>query len=240
VPVVSAYEPLFRFEYGGVVRSWAFYDLTVATTEPSLRPARQERSRASLERLLAAGTRLLEEKGYEGFTLAEVSRRARVSIGSIYARVESKDALFQAIHERFMAELTEAYGAFDEAGRWETLDTPELVRSAVRELAAGFTVNARLLSVIMHRGAVDQAVTARGSAASAVHAERFERLLLDRAGEIRHPDPALAVDMCFRMVFCTLARQIMYGPTFESAERVGWDALVDELGDLCVGYLLRR
>ena len=35
------------------------------------------------ERVLEAGTGLLAEKGYEGFTLAEVSRRAGVSIGSL-------------------------------------------------------------------------------------------------------------------------------------------------------------
>ena len=72
-------------------------DLTVA-----VQPPQQERSRASFERVIEAATSLLEEEGYDGFTLAEVSKRANVSIGSIYARVKSKDDLFYVIQDRYM------------------------------------------------------------------------------------------------------------------------------------------
>ena len=59
--------------------------------EPELlRPPLQNRSRESLERVLIAGKKLLEEKGWEGFTVQEVSRRAKVSIGSIYARARAR------------------------------------------------------------------------------------------------------------------------------------------------------
>ena len=68
----------------------------------SVQPPQQERSRASFERVLQAATSLLAEKGYDGFTLAEVSERAGVSIGSIYARVKSKDELFYVIQDRYM------------------------------------------------------------------------------------------------------------------------------------------
>ena len=55
------------------------------------RPPRQRRSRESLERVLQAGVELLGETDYDGFTLSELSRRAQVSVGSIYARFGSKD-----------------------------------------------------------------------------------------------------------------------------------------------------
>ena len=57
-----------------------------------LRPPQQRRSRESLERILRAGADVLADRGYDGFTIGEVSRKAKVSVGSVYGRFESKDA----------------------------------------------------------------------------------------------------------------------------------------------------
>src|SRR4051795_8248487 len=78
------------------------------TPAPEARPPPlQNRSRASLERVLEAGQKLLEEEGWEGFTVQEVSRRAKVSIGSIYARAPSKEALIYAIYDRAVDHIAE-------------------------------------------------------------------------------------------------------------------------------------
>jgi AcrR family transcriptional regulator len=203
----------------------------------SVRPPQQKRSQASFARVLHAGIRLLEQKGYQGFTLQEVSRRAGVSIGSIYARVPSKDALFHAIHIEAMREIDgdDPLGAVDELAH---LPTRELVVEAVRRLAQPFRAHAAILGVFMHRGAVDDVVAMRGSAASSERGERFSALLLTRRDDIRHPEPELAVDVAYRMAYCTLARQVMYGPTFESQREIDWDELVAELGRACASYLL--
>jgi AcrR family transcriptional regulator len=68
--------------------------------DPLIRPPLQRRSQESLERVLQAGANLLREVGYEGFTLQEVSARSEVSVGSIYARAASKEALILAIYDR--------------------------------------------------------------------------------------------------------------------------------------------
>src|SRR3954453_10834195 len=89
---------------------------TAAVSEPeALRPPLQTRSRESLERVLEAGQQLLEDAGWEGFTVQEVSRRAGVSIGSIYARAPSKDALILAVYDRAMSAIAEANDAFVDA-----------------------------------------------------------------------------------------------------------------------------
>jgi len=211
----------------------------MAVDEPTLRPPQQPRSRASLERVIAAGTKLLEEQGYEGFTLAKVSKRANVSIGSIYARVAKKEGLFLVIQDRFMSE-SERWPAFAELEGRDDLSIADLIRAAVTELGEVFQANAPLLRVFMHRGIVDDAVAARSSQSVTLFAETFERLLLSRRGELSHPDPDLAVDVAFRTAWGTLARQVMYWPTFESRRVVPWEVLVRELGDVCVAYLVGR
>jgi len=203
----------------------------------AVQPPQQERSRASFERVVQAATALLEEDGYDGFTLAEVSKRANVSIGSIYARVKSKDDLFYVIQDRYMT-LTEDRPRLRDPGAWSGLEPSALVVEVVDEIGDLFQVNQRLLRVFMHRGIVDAVVASRSSASvSRVHDE-VEAILLTRRAAIAHDDPELAVDVAFRMAWGTLARQIMYGPTFESHRVIAWDTLVAELGRACASYLL--
>lgn len=203
----------------------------------SVQPPQQERSRASFERVIQAATALLEEGGYDGFTLAEVSKRANVSIGSIYARVKSKDDLFYVIQDRYMS-LTEDRPRLRDPADWGGREPREVVVEVVNEIGELFQVNQRLLRVFMHRGIVDTVVASRSSASvSRVHDE-VEAILLTQRDAIAHDDPALAIDVAFRMAWGTLARQIMYGPTFESQRVIAWDTLVAELGRACAAYLL--
>jgi AcrR family transcriptional regulator len=210
----------------------------VANATASIRPPRQARSRASFERVLRAGRDVIEEQGYGGFTLAEVSKRAGVSIGSIYARVPSKDALFHAIHASVVDEIDARHGAFGDIERWERLSTEELIVDAVREVARPLRANTAFLRVVMQRGAIDGVVAARGSRALTIQAGQFKALVLTRRNEIAHRDPELATDIAYRMAYSTLARQVMYGPTFESQRPIKWDRLVRELGAACAAYLL--
>jgi AcrR family transcriptional regulator len=207
----------------------------------AVRPPKQERSRASFERVLLAARKLLEEEGYPSFTVARVSERAGVSVGSIYARVPSKDALFHAVHARVMEEIHEHYEAIaQEESRSSRNDLPtrELIIETIRVFAQPFRKHTAFLRVVMHRGAVDEVVAAFGSEVSSNQADQFRAVVLTRRDEVTHADPELAVDVAYRMVYCTIARQVMYGPTFESQRAIAWDDLVRELGDAAATYLL--
>jgi AcrR family transcriptional regulator len=205
-------------------------------SDPLLRPPQQSRSRESLERALAAGIELLEEGGYEAFTINEVARRAKVSVGSLYGRFQSKDGLFHELQARIL-ERVEA----DQAELLELPDLPadELVPAVVVAVSEVFRRHAALLRVMMLRGAVDPDVLERGRAASQRLAGAFKDAVLSHRDEIAHPAPELAADVCFRMVYDVIARRITYGPTFESATTLEWDELVHELGEACRAYLLR-
>src|SRR5881227_870255 len=127
-----------------------------AAAEPeALRPPLQNRSRASLERVLEAGQQLLEEEGWEGFTVQEVSRRAGVSIGSIYARAPSKDALILAVYDRAMSAIAEANDALLlPQEQWERLEARELMLVATREMTRQVLEHESILRVFMNRSPV--------------------------------------------------------------------------------------
>ena len=202
------------------------------------RPPRQRRSRESSERVIKAGLELLDELEYDSFTIAEVSRRAGVSVGSIYARFGSKDDLFLVLHDRAMEEVEREHRAAFEAIAWAELDDRESIRRAVHALTDVFRRHASMLRVFMLRGALDPLVLARGSAAVREVQSAFAAGVLTHRAAVRHPDPELALDVFFRMAFAVLARRIVYGPVHESGRPLSWDELSDEVAELCAAYLL--
>ena len=73
------------------------------STSPA--PPRQERSRAKLERILAATEELLASELFEDVSMGAIAARAGVSVGTIYTRFPSKEALLPALFERHDASV---------------------------------------------------------------------------------------------------------------------------------------
>jgi AcrR family transcriptional regulator len=205
---------------------------------PFLKPPLQERSRAAFERVLEAGTEVLREGGFEAFTIAEVSRRSGVSVGSIYERA-NKEGLFLAIHARWTDAISAEQDELLLALEGRDLGPEQLVREAVAAVAKVFFDHGKLMHVFMIRASLDATIRERAGDASARNAETFERLLLRHRSAILHDDAEMAVDVAFRLVYSTIARRVMRGDTFESRRPLAWEELVDELGEVCVRYLLR-
>jgi len=65
---------------------------------------RQARSRATVEAVVEAGTRILSERGWAGFTTNRVAEAAGVSIGSLYQYFPDKVSLVYAIRRRHIDE----------------------------------------------------------------------------------------------------------------------------------------
>ena len=204
----------------------------------ALRPPLQHRSRASLERVLEAGQELLEEKGWDGFTVQEVSRRAKVSVGSIYARAPSKEALILAVYDRAIAALQEEQRLLRDEDTWEGLTLAEVVRRAVELTADLMLRHEPILRVVMNRAAVDPVIRERGAAQVRVLAEQWEELVLRHRGEIAHADPQLAVEMAFRLMFSTLARRVSLGSAFGAYRDLDDPQLAAELARAVSAYLI--
>ncbi|MCS7008000.1 MAG: helix-turn-helix domain-containing protein, partial [Thermoleophilia bacterium] len=84
--------------------------------DTTVRPPKQRRSQASLERVLEASRTLLEEGGFDTFTIQDVSQRAGVSVGAIYARFGSKVGLLRAVHKAAMETIRAEHEALTERG----------------------------------------------------------------------------------------------------------------------------
>jgi AcrR family transcriptional regulator len=209
-----------------------------AASAQLIRPPLQRRSQESLERVLQAGAELLLEVGYEGFTLQEVSKRSGVSIGSIYARAPSKEALILAIYDREMTKVSEANERLRETAQLEGLRGRELIIALVELMARSTLEHADILRVFMYRALVDEEIWKRGSDRSSMLSSAFEEALLEHREELNHPDPELAIDVAFRFVYNTLVRRVTHGNTFESQRPLSDEDLIRELGEAAADYLL--
>jgi AcrR family transcriptional regulator len=210
----------------------------MSVSEPAIRPPQQRRSRASFDRVLEAGADILREQGIEGFTLQDVSKRAGVSIGSIYGRVASKDDLVLAIYDREMERIAQRQQRIEADSQREGLTGRALVETLVRDMAELMLAESATLRVFMQRAASDPVIWRRGAERSHALAEIFETALLEHRDELAHPDLDVAIDVAYRFVYCTLARRITHGPSFESDRELADERLVSELATAAADYLL--
>lgn len=67
---------------------------------------RQDRSRATVDAILEAATRVFAEAGYAGGSTNRIAERAGVAIGSLYEYFPNKAAILVAVAERHLERMT--------------------------------------------------------------------------------------------------------------------------------------
>jgi AcrR family transcriptional regulator len=77
-----------------------------AKNSPVRREPKQRRARETVEAVLDAVVRILKRNGVEGVTTNRVAEVAGVSIGSVYQYFPDKRAIFTALHDRHVSQIT--------------------------------------------------------------------------------------------------------------------------------------
>lgn len=203
-----------------------------------VRPPKQQRSREAWTRVLDAGVAILEEGGYDAFTIAAVCERAAVAPTAIYARTTSKDALFLAVYEHGIAGMLVEQEVFSDADRWAGLPPADLIRSAVAEMVGISLRHQRFLGSIVLVSAAHEEVARRGSRYAEELGNGFTGVVLGARQAIRHADPEAAVRASFATAFATTIIRVAYGPAFATSSPVDDDTFVANLGETAVRYLL--
>src|SRR4051812_29086206 len=200
---------------------------------------KQTRSAVTRDRILAAAKSVLEDEGFDAFTLAKVATRAGVAVGSIYHRIGSKEELFRAVYNSEMNAIYEESSIYSDAAVWEPLSAEATILRAIEVMAAFNSRHAAFLRVAIARSMVDPDIIVAAREHTTRLAWRFESVLLSKQASFTHPDPATGVDVCFRLVFSTLTRRVTHGPKFESPVDISDEELVSNLARACQGLLLR-
>jgi AcrR family transcriptional regulator len=83
-------------------------------TYPSAREPKRERGKQRVAALLDAGASVIAEKGYEATTMTAIAERAGAAIGSLYQFFPSKEALAEALFDRFAERTAAAFARVEE------------------------------------------------------------------------------------------------------------------------------
>jgi AcrR family transcriptional regulator len=211
-------------------------DSISAATEASRVP-QQGRSRASYERMLTAAEKLMVKRGNDDFTLTEVAKAGKVSIGSIYLRFDSKDDLIRAVHGRVLAQIGEEQDAMMQRIRQNASTLDEFARQFVEAYAELLKRFSPVLRPIMFRAIYDQSMSALGKNSAENLVQEAEAQMLRFADEFGRPDHARLVSNVFRMIYYTLARFLGLGSSPEAANQGNWEELKEDLAIMCPAFL---
>lgn len=201
-----------------------------------VRPPMQRRSREAWARVLDAGVAILQDGGYDAFTIAAVCERAGVAPRALYERVDTKDALFLAVYEHGMAALVADHAAFDDSASWRRLSAEQAVDRAVRELVALFRRHAALLRSVVLISGVHPEVSRRGGGYTRDLGDRFTARLLDAGAAAARPDPEREVRAAYEVAFSALVVRTAYGAGF-SGGPASDRAFADSLRRMMVAFL---
>lgn len=208
-----------------------------STDRDSQTRPRQLRSAETRRRLLDAAEALIEEKGLADASIPEIVRRAGSSVGGFYARFHDKDALFRALEDRFSAELYERLDKVSSPARWAGAPLAEIVRPSIEELVGTFRERAALIRCFIVRAGGDEDRWEEGLRFRREVAARFVALAAERPGEVRHPEPALAVELAVHIAFAFVQQAALFGDVHAGGRALRDAELVDELTRNMLGYL---
>jgi AcrR family transcriptional regulator len=209
----------------------------ISSPSTPVREPKQNRSRASFEKVIAAARTLLAQRGYESFTLNDVVKESGVSIGSIYGRVSGKDDLLRVVQERVLEEMAVEERALLSAERWEGVALPQMLPALIDGLAEMLQRHSPHLKPFMHRAATDEIIRDTGRASGLKFAQQFEDVLLLRRDEIRHPHPERAAHACFTAAYACFTRYLGLGTSPDAAGEGDWQVLKEDVVLICASFL---
>lgn len=202
-----------------------------------VRPTHQARSTATLERILDAAEEVVTEKGFDAATVSEIVRRARSSVGAMYARFPDKDALLVCLHERFCEQAMATTEAALDVNRWEGAPINEILASALPFLVEVYHQKRGLIRAFMIRGSSDHEFAERAGRVGRDISARLITLLEARRDEIKHPNPVLAIDFALRMTFDVLDQATFFIGVQRTTIQYTREQLAEELKRAFLSYL---
>ncbi|WP_201643892.1 TetR/AcrR family transcriptional regulator [Paraburkholderia metrosideri] len=211
--------------------------MTDPTNQNFVRAPSQGRSRASFERVLETATELLATRGYEGFTLQDVSVLSKASIGSIYGRVKGKDDLVRAVQIRVLQKADDEQIEMFNSLRSQHASLASLIPATIFATAEYLKSHGALFSAFMTRAPFDPVIASTGKMSFHKFLQGFKSLLLAHRDEIAAPDPHRSVETCFVVVYAALSRYLGLGMPSEMSGAGGWEDFKSDLSRMCLLYM---
>jgi len=165
---------------------------TIATLAGA-RPRSQARSEKTLNAILDAAEELIADKGFDAASVDAISKRAGVTIGALYGRFESKEALLAGLLERCLKEQSAVFDALTERISQEKPPFSRALEMAMEALICVYREEATLIKALVNITAVRTDIKQQLVAHNKLVSRRMHKAFAMYAKEIKHPKPSLAL-----------------------------------------------
>ena len=179
-----------------------------------VKPPRQDRSHKTLERILDAAEQLVLEQGFDGTSVAGITKLASSSVGAFYSRFPDKHALLLCLRDRFVAQATATLDLALLPERWEGIGTRDMVYANIRFTYAMFRQRAKLVAAFARH--LDSEFLKTELKIVDRSTEAIVAIFEKRGEKVGHPNPPEAIRFALSTVFANLvarSQQIAFGVT---------------------------
>ena len=182
---------------------------------------------ARREEILDAARRVFAERGFKGTTIADIAEAAGIALGTIYLYFSSKDAVFEALSQRFAQIITDALTEPVEAG------SQAAITRRVDNVFDACRKNRDLVRLIVLNTDSDAAAEQRRRAAEAHRDQPMVDALTSAMaqGRIRKTDPVTMTKMITGLV------SIAVYQAFVISDGEDADKLRAECGEMILAYM---
>jgi len=160
------------------------------TARRRYRTPRQQRSRHTVECVLAAAAQIFARRGYANTTTNHIAAQAGVSIGSLYQYFPSKDAVLVALAERHVERAFEA--VMEQVRTKRSAPAPEFLRALVDAMVAGHQIEPQLHRVIFEEARLGEDFRRRLDEMDARAMTVARELIAERIAELSVRNPEMA------------------------------------------------
>ncbi len=213
------------------------------TSPPNPEPAKQSRSRATRDRLLQSGQRLLTERSYDGITLQDVARGAGCSIGAFYHHFTNKDVFYAALVERSVSDVRDGLFTKLSAERFSGLPTAAIMHAVVGFVAQAFRTHQGVVRAVQKTAMDDPEAWNPIRELGCDITEHVTALLSSEVLAERDPLDPFAIAVAMQVIYSTLLNAVINHPGLEIADprtaplRLESDDIVHHLTHVAVQYL---
>jgi AcrR family transcriptional regulator len=207
-----------------------------------VRQPRQDRSQASMERVLDAFEKLLRNGSYESITINDIAAESATGAGSIYARFDGKRSILLALHARTRDRARKYFQSLFNPD----IKTAEDVEAAVGRVVRGmFVWHKRRRSIIRTSMLLDDADMYQGISTSfRIWSDHFAVLLLSRGAPLSDVQARAVATAILQLATAILQQWVIFGNTSPAGHSLSEQdllrlirvAAMAQLEDVCARY----
>lgn len=199
----------------------------------------QERSARTLRLMVGAARDALETTRFDELTLAELTRRAGVTVGAFYQRFPTKDALLDYLEREAYREIGESSATLFAAPMAEPAPSMRrLLRTFVAGMAALYREHRGVLRELVQRSRSSGARQQRRMDMTRGVVEGAVEWMLRTGGPVNHAEPRRALGVALLFTTSALRDVVLFEETWAgTGSEADVDGLVDELVRAAEAYL---